>query len=379
MNSSALSTKPIVLFDLRWVRSARLDGIGRYALELLRALARGDSARGYAALYRDETIRESLFGDLEGTVPFVRVPHGLFSPTNAVALPRILRREAIRFFVAPNYLGFPPGRTPGTVRIAAVHDLIPWEMPDARGGNLKWQAFYRCAFAGRALLRSYDRLVAVSERTREALVSRFGAEAERISVVPGAPARHFTPSGEGDEAHLARLGLRAPFVLFVGRGDRHKNLARLVDAHRRLPGPLRERYPLVLAGTDPGFGDPLVKALARVTDAELAALYRSAAYLVLPSLAEGFGLPLVEAFACGTPALVSRIAPLTEIGDDAARAFDPRNVEEIARVLREALEDAAARETMRLAALKRARSFAWEKSARLFAEMLDEFRCHEFR
>jgi glycosyltransferase involved in cell wall biosynthesis len=372
MKSSAPSQKPIVLFDLRWVRSARPDGIGRYALELLRALARGDSARAYTALYRDETIRESLFGDLEGTVSFLRAPHGLFSPAHALALPRVLRREAIRFFVAPNYLGFPPGRTAGTVRIAVVHDLIPWEMPDARGGNLRWQVFYRCAFAGRALLRSYDRLVAVSEKTREALVSRFGQDPERISVVPGAPAPHFTPSGEGDEAHLARLGLRAPFVLYVGRGDRHKNLARLVGAHRRLPVSLRARFPLVLAGTDPGVGDPLVKALARVTDAELAALYRSAEYVVLPSLAEGFGLPLVEAFACGTPALVSRIAPLTEIGGDAARAFDPLNVEEIARVLREALEDDAAREAMRLAAMDRAHAFSWEKSARLFAEILDE-------
>ncbi|MFH1681567.1 MAG: glycosyltransferase family 1 protein [Candidatus Eisenbacteria bacterium] len=367
----ARSSRPRVLFDLRWIRSARPDGIGRYALELFRALAESDEGRSYEGLYRDEEIRSAVLGGLEESASFVRAPHGLFSPANAIALTRVLRRRSCRFFVAPNYLGFPAGRAPGTIRIAVVHDLIPWELPEARAGNLRWRVFYRCGFLGHRLLRAPDHLVAVSERTREALVSRFGVERERISVVPGAPSALFQPEGEGDEAVLARIGLRAPYLLYVGRGDRHKNLGRLIEAHRRLPGALRERFPLVIAGTDPGASDPLVRALSGVSDAELAALYRSAAFLVLPSLAEGFGLPLVEAFACGTPALVSRIAPLTEIGGEGARFFDPENVDEIAVGLLAAIEDDARREAMRRAALERARAFTWEKSAGMFAEVLE--------
>ena len=39
--------------------------------------------------------------------------------------------------------------------------------------------------------------------------------------------------------------------------------------------------------------------------AVLAALYRRAALVLLPSESEGFGLPLIEAMACATPAIAS--------------------------------------------------------------------------
>ena len=48
------------------------------------------------------------------------------------------------------------------------------------------------------------------------------------------------------------------------------------------------------------------------------ALYRLACALVFASVNEGFGLAVLEAMACGTPVVVSRIAPFTEyLGADA--------------------------------------------------------------
>ena len=55
----------------------------------------------------------------------------------------------------------------------------------------------------------------------------------------------------------------------------------------------------------------------------LAALYRRASVVVLPSHREGFGLPLVEAMACGTPVVASAIPALKEIGGDAATYCRP--------------------------------------------------------
>jgi glycosyltransferase involved in cell wall biosynthesis len=59
---------------------------------------------------------------------------------------------------------------------------------------------------------------------------------------------------------------------------------------------------------------------------ELAALYRRAAVVVLPSQREGFGLPVVEAMACGTPVVASAIPALQEIGGDAATYCDPDDI-----------------------------------------------------
>jgi len=47
---------------------------------------------------------------------------------------------------------------------------------------------------------------------------------------------------------------------------------------------------------------------------ELAAVYRRATLVTLPSEAEGFGFPVLEAMACGTPVVVSDIPALREVG-----------------------------------------------------------------
>ena len=60
----------------------------------------------------------------------------------------------------------------------------------------------------------------------------------------------------------------------------------------------------------------------------LAAIYRKARLLLLPSEREGFGLPLVEALACGTPVLASDIGVLREIGGDAAEYCAVGDVEQ---------------------------------------------------
>ena len=57
---------------------------------------------------------------------------------------------------------------------------------------------------------------------------------------------------------------------------------------------------------------------------QLAALYRRASVVVLPSDREGFGLPVVEAMACGTPVIASDIPALREVGGSAARVLPAR-------------------------------------------------------
>jgi glycosyltransferase involved in cell wall biosynthesis len=50
----------------------------------------------------------------------------------------------------------------------------------------------------------------------------------------------------------------------------------------------------------------------------LAAVYRRAALVLLPSAREGFGLPVIEAMACGTPVVASDLDVLREVGGDTA-------------------------------------------------------------
>jgi glycosyltransferase involved in cell wall biosynthesis len=100
-----------------------------------------------------------------------------------------------------------------------------------------------------------------------------------------------------------------------------------------------------------------------VSDADLPAVYSAATLCVLPSLYEGFGLPVLEAMACGTPVVCSRISSLPEMGGDAARYFDPTDVEDMARAIGAVWHDEALRAEMGRRGLTQAAQFSWARAA----------------
>jgi glycosyltransferase involved in cell wall biosynthesis len=89
------------------------------------------------------------------------------------------------------------------------------------------------------------------------------------------------------------------------------------------------------------------------------ALYRSADVLAMPSLLEGFGLAALEALACGTPAVVSRIAPFSEhFADGDVEWADPLDSASIADALQRAVAQGRHREAPPVCG-----RFAWAHSA----------------
>jgi glycosyltransferase involved in cell wall biosynthesis len=112
-----------------------------------------------------------------------------------------------------------------------------------------------------------------------------------------------------------------------------------------------------------------VRVLGRVPPEELVGLYQTAAALVFPSLYEGFGQPPLEAMACGCPVACSDAASLPEVCGDAARLFDPRDVEDLAAAVEQVLDDP---EHWRAKGLARAATFTWEATARAHDEVYAE-------
>ncbi len=150
--------------------------------------------------------------------------------------------------------------------------------------------------------RLADRIVAVSQATKDALVERYGIAADKVTVIRNAvDTERFRPLGLAKERHC---------LLYLGRIDRRKGIDFLIRSMPRV----RERIPDVqlLVG---GKGSSLdkMKALVRrlrlesnvtflgfVADDQLNALYNRAQCLVVPSVFEGFGITVIEALAAGT-------------------------------------------------------------------------------
>jgi glycosyltransferase involved in cell wall biosynthesis len=106
-----------------------------------------------------------------------------------------------------------------------------------------------------------------------------------------------------------------------------------------------------------------VRSLGYVDDADLPGLYAGARAFVLPSRYEGFGLTCLEAMACGTPVVAADRAALPETCGDAALLVDPDDGEALTRAVLIAAGDAAAREALRAAGLRRAGLFSWDRTA----------------
>jgi glycosyltransferase involved in cell wall biosynthesis len=175
--------------------------------------------------------------------------------------------------------------------------------------------------AAKILLRAADEVVVVSEGTLPA----FAPATPRVihNGIPSAP----TVTGERDG------------VLFLGRLEPVKNPARFLEVARRVPeatftvvgdGSLRDE--LDGPATFLGARDDARELLAR------------AQLLLVTSDSEGMSIAVLEALAAGTPVVSTPVSGVRELeGVRVVESFDP---DDLARAVRELLQDPAQRSIM---------------------------------
>ena len=199
--------------------------------------------------------------------------------------------------------------------------------------------------------------VIVTSRQMETLLASHPAK-PRLAYFPnGVDTDSFAPAPEARPPSGPRT------VLYVGRLEPEKNLARLIDALALVHKPPLK---LVLLGDGSLRGDLERRAreagvtadfLGVVPHGQLPRHFTSADCFVLPSLTEGNPKALIEAMACGLPCAASARGGIPSILEDGVTGllFDPDDTADIARAIeRLALDGALARglgESARAAAL----------------------------
>ena len=260
-------------------------------------------------------------------------------------------------------------------RVVTVHDLIYARFPEAHAG-IRDRGMRLLVPAA---VRRSDRIIAISQRTRDDLIELLGARPDRIDVVPNGLGivQRATPLPEADTRERFDLGARH-VVLSLSAKRPHKNLLTLIGALALIPA---ERRPvLVLPGYPTDHEQALrervselgldadVRFPAWISGPELEGLWAVARAFVFPSLYEGFGLPVLEAMARGVPVACSNASVMPEVAGDAALMFEPLDEHAIAAALSRVLEDQALRESLSSRGRERVLGFTWQRTAHLTLE-----------
>ncbi len=360
----------ILAIDGRPANEEQRAGIGNFCNELLGELPGAAADAGWRVrVYLDAPPRAG-FPVTEGQVEFRLLPacplwtHRRLGPA--------LRRERPDVFYAPGvqvpvYAGCPT--------VSTIYDLAVMRYPQEFTLKRRCLAHLELRHARRAC----SAFVAISGTTRDDVISLLGAPPETVTLaLPGCGAR-FQPCHvqAAKDGLRARMGLKRPYVLYVGRIQPRKNIVRLMEAFDRVCA----RHPdwnheLVIAGARGWMEKPILAAAARlacadrirftgfVPDADLPVLMAGAELFALVSLWEGFGMPLIEAMACGTPTLTSNSSALDEVAGDAALRVDPEDTEAIACSVERLLADPALRAALAEKGPGQAAKFTWAGTAR---------------
>jgi glycosyltransferase involved in cell wall biosynthesis len=253
-----------------------------------------------------------------------------------------------------------------------VHDLSFRAHPEYYPRAMAWYMRWLTAWA----VRLADRVLTVSAFSQQELIRYYPAAKGKVCIVPNGVGSEFRPRPDGrtmlaDMKALSPYSVAPPYILAVGNIHPRKNLSRLLDAYLDLRQ-RRNAVPRMVWAGAPRWGSDELLQRARsagviltgfVAQEDLPALYRGAAMLVYPSLYEGFGLPPVEAMACGTPVITSNTTSLPEVVGKAALTVDPTNVEAIAGAMARLLDDAASRQELTEAGIRRSRRYTWPRAA----------------
>ncbi len=219
-------------------------------------------------------------------------------------------------------------------------------------------------------IRDADRVLCMSNYTKNDVISVLGVESKRITVTyPGIDHELFKPRGKLEARRSLGLPLEKPIVLHVGTDEPRKNTKTLIEAlasaKQRIPdlilvkvGGIRKVTRKLISAL--GLSDSVIHF--ERTD-NVAPFYNAADLFAFPSYYEGFGYPAAEAMASGCPVVAANSSSLTEVVGEGGVLFPTFDVIALREIIIRMVTDPAWKAALVRGGLEQVKKFDWKNCA----------------
>jgi len=329
------------------------SGLGNYSRYVISNICRF-YPENECLLYTPRIVDKNLFKIPEGTV--VRQPDkGLWNVKGSLwrsfRLTGNMEKDGVDLFHGlSNELPYGIHRSK-VKSVISIHDLIFLEHPEL------YKRIDRNFYKNKVSYgtRAANRIIAVSEQTKQDIIRHLDVDESRISVAYQGCHQQFyhRVTEDGLKSSQRKFALPSDYLLYVGTIEQRKNLLKVVEALQKGQFDI----PLVVVGRKTAYFKQVkefiekhhmqnIHFLDHVQTTDLPAIYQASRGFIYPSSYEGFGIPILEALNSGVPVITSRGGCLEETAGKGGILVDPFDQEEMVEAIRLVLEDSALKDRL---------------------------------
>lgn len=341
-------------------------GIGRYSYELSKALYKIEKDIKIVIRKEDEPL--FCFANKEDLIIIDNITSG--------AKRNIYEQFKLPFLINKLYpdavLHYPDSMAPLFSKnkvVITVHDIAFKSLKNV----FTWKTKLWKNFVTTLSLKKADRIIAISEYTKEEIVKYYGNKyEEKISVIYNGFNDFSNEEINLNNVRKDILGLQEKkYILTVSTISPRKNIDGLIKAYNKLE--CKDEFKLVIAGAYGWLYEDVIRLVdnlklkdnviftGKINDDELKFLYKECYLFTYLSFYEGFGLPPLEAMSYGKTCIVSNTSSLPEVVGNAAIKVNPYNVEDIKIGLAKELKNQTINNSNIVENINR---FSWEKCSK---------------
>lgn len=257
----------------------------------------------------------------------------------------------------------------GIQSVVTIHDLIFIRYPQFY--KKIDRTIYNHKF--RKACEQADRVIAISDMTRQDIIKTYHIPEEKIDVVYQGCAPLFLKqvSPEQKEKIRTKYNLPSRYILSVGSIEQRKNLLLIVRALRQLGKDIH----LIAIGKRTPYTDIVetyikennmqqqVSILNNVPFEDLPGFYQMADLFIYPSFFEGFGIPIIEALHSNIPVIAATGSCLEEAGGPDSLYVEPNDVNDLSEKINWILSTPAQAELMKKAGKEYVKRFTDQQIA----------------